>query len=402
MKKLAIFLGLAVAVLLVACGQVATPKATSPTVGAAKVSPTGGVIEKAAERPYWAADFWKTNWGKRLSTIELTDFVSGGPGRDGIPPLDTPKFVAQPEANAWVKDNEPVIVYENGGVVRAYPIQILTWHEIVNDVVGGKAVTITFCPLCNTAIAFDRTVDGKTLTFGTSGILRKSNLVMWDRQTESLWQQFDGDALVGDFAGKKLTKLPVLLTSYAEFKAAYPATAQVLSKDTGFTRDYGRNPYAGYDDVSQNPFLFEGVPDGRLNPMERVVTVNLNGQYAAYPFADLREKQVINDNFGGKDLVVFWKSGTASALDQSRIAGSRDIGSTGVYEAVLDGRKLTFEPVSAGSGNFKDKETGSTWNLAGKATGGTLKDKQLKPLVHGNDFWFVWAAFLPATAIRKG
>jgi hypothetical protein len=362
-----------------------------------------GVIEQKADKPYWAADIWKTNWSKRISSVELTSFVTGGPARDGIPPIDNPKFVSQSEANAWVKDNEPVIVFENGGVSRAYPLQVLTWHEIVNDVVGGRAVTITFCPLCNTAIAFDRTVDGKILTFGTSGALRNSNLVMWDRQTESLWQQFDGEALVGDFAGKKLIKLPVLFTSYAEFKATAPANAQVLSKDTGHTRDYGRNPYSGYDDINQNPFLFEGVPDGRLSPMERVVTVSLNGQYAAYPFATLRDKQVFNDSFAGKDLVVFWKSGTASALDQTRIAGSRDVGSTAVYEAELDGRKLTFEPLANASNgaSFKDKETGSSWTLAGKAVAGQLKDKQLKAIVHGNDFWFVWAAFLPSTAIRK-
>ena len=354
--------------------------------------------------PGWAGNAWKTNYQRR--TVDLKEIRSGGPPRDGIPPIDHPKFIPPSEADAWVKDNEPVIAFAQGGEARAYPLQILTWHEIVNDVVGGTPVTITFCPLCNTAIAYDRTLDGIVYDFGTSGLLRDSNLVMWDRQTETLWQQFTGEAIVGDLAGKTLERLPALIISYGEFKASYPAGSGVLSRDTGKQRPYGTNPYAAYDDADQSPFLFDGSVDKRLAPMERVVTVRQNGQYVAYPYTSLRTKRIVNDAVGEKGIVVVWRSGTVSALDQADIASSRDIGATAVYDATLDGRTLTFVPIvdaqtEPGAAFFRDRETGSGWNLAGKAVSGPLIGQQLTPVIHGDEFWFVWAAFLPATAIRQ-
>jgi len=354
--------------------------------------------------PGWLRDGWKTNISRR--TVDLQEIRSGGPPRDGIPPIDHPQFVAPSDANAWLGDTEPVIAFANGCEARAYPLQILTWHEIVNDVIGGAPVTVTFCPLCNTAIAYDRTLDGTVYDFGTSGLLRESNLVMWDRQTESLWQQFTGEAIVGDLAGKALRRLPVLIISYAEFKASYPEGSRVLSRDTGARRPYGTNPYVGYDRADQSPFLFDGTPDTRLPPMERVVTVALNGQYAAYPYANLAQKRVVNDAVGGRSLVVVWRSGTVSALDRDQIVGSRDVGATAIYDATLDGRALTFAPLAGestepGAAFFRDNETGSGWNLIGKAVSGPLAGKQLAPIVHGDEFWFVWAAFLPATAVRQ-
>ncbi len=353
--------------------------------------------------PGWAGNAWKTNYQRR--TVDLKEIRSGGPPRDGIPPIDHPKFIPPSEADAWVKDNEPVIAFAQGGEARAYPLQILTWHEIVNDVVGGTPVTITFCPLCNTAIAYDRTLDYTVYDFGTSGLLRDSNLVMWDRQTESLWQQFTGEAIVGDLAGKTLARLPALIVSYGEFKASYPAGSTVLSRDTGTQRPYGTNPYAGYDDANQSPFLFDGTLDTRLPPMERVVTVRQNGQDVAYPYSSLDKKLVVNDTVGGKAIVVVWKSGTVSALDKGEIANSRDIGATAVYDATLDGRTLTFAPIAnatpePGAAVFHDAETGSDWTLTGKAVRGPMAGKQLTPIIHGDEFWFVWAAFLPTTAIR--
>ena len=264
------------------------------------------------------------------------EIVSGGPPRDGIKPLDAPKFTSPEAAASWLGNQEPVIAFELNGDVRAYPLQILIWHEIVNDEVGGVPVSVTFCPLCNAALVFDRRLDGVVDDFGTSG-----KLIMWDRQTESWWQQFTGQGIVGELAGKQLTILPASIISFEDLRTASPQ-AKVLSRDTGFTRNYGENPYAGYDRADNPPFLLRGDLDGRLLPKERVVTVTLGDVDAAFPFSLLQEEKVANYMVNGTDLVVFFKSGTASALDQRSIKRSRDVGATGVFDTEVDGRKLTF------------------------------------------------------------
>lgn len=177
--------------------------------------------------------------------------------RDGIPPIGKPKFVGFDDAGIWVAGREPVIALEHNGVSRAYPLQITTYHEIANDVIGGTPVIIAFCPLCNSSIVFDRTVFGATLRFGVSGNLHNSDLIMWDGLTETWWQQLTGECIVGDLAGVQLEFLPSQLLSYDEYKAAFPA-GEGLSLDTGFIWNYGRNPYTGYDSVDDQPFLFRG------------------------------------------------------------------------------------------------------------------------------------------------
>ena len=175
---------------------------------------------------------WNTNWERH--TIQYDEILSGGPPRDGIPSIDNPQFIRPEEAEAWLAAVEPVIALEINGEARAYPIQILTWHEIANDVVGDVPVAVTFCPLCNSAITFDRRFQGETLEFGTSGLLRNSGLIMYDRTTESLWQQFTGEGIVGDLAGEELTFLPSRLISFADFVQAYP-DGVVLSRHGIFT-----------------------------------------------------------------------------------------------------------------------------------------------------------------------
>ena len=263
------------------------------------------------------------------------------PQRDGIPSIDNPQFISPEEAESWLAAVEPVIALEINGDARAYPIQILTWHEIANDVVGDVPVAVTFCPLCNSAITFDRRFQGQTFEFGTSGLLRNSDLIMYDRTTESLWQQFTGEGVVGDLAGEELTFLPSRLISFADFVQAYP-DGLVLSRETGYSRDYGRNPYVGYDDINSGPFLYNDPIDERLRPMARVVTVSLDDVDAAYPLEILSEAGVIHDQQGEQDLVVFHVPGTVSALDQGSIAGSRDVGATGVFDPNLDDQTLTF------------------------------------------------------------
>ena len=340
-------------------------------------------------------DSWGTNW--EIHTIDYSEILSGGPPRDGIPSIDNPQFVSPTEAGEWLADNEPVIFLDVNSDARAYPLQILTWHEIVNDTVGDVPVVITFCPLCNSALVFDRRVDGDVYEFGTSGLLRNSDLIMYDRTTETLWQQFTGDAIVGDKVGTQLTFVPSSLISFADFKAAYP-DGPVLSRDTGFSRRYGENPYVGYDTVDQNPFLFTAPLDERLLPMARVVTLSLDEVDIAYPLDILAEAGVINDRQGGQDLVIFHTGGTASALGARVIADAKDVGATAVYDPYLDGQKLTFSKVGE---TIVDAETGSTWTILGQAIEGPLAGQQLTPIVHADHFWFSWAAFRPDTIIYQ-
>ncbi|MBE9523947.1 MAG: DUF3179 domain-containing protein [Chloroflexi bacterium] len=341
---------------------------------------------------------WETNFC--LHSIDYDEILSGGPPRDGIPPIDSPIFESVTSADAWLDNREPVIALILDDDVRAYPIQVLTWHEIVNDKVTNLPIVVTFCPLCNTGLVFKRpTIDGETLTFGTSGNLRNSDLVMWDRQTESWWQQFSGEAIVGDLTGTKLTFLPSSIIAWGDFKDKYPG-GQVLSTDTGYTRDYGRNPYAGYDNVDSNPFLFDGITDERLRPMERVIGILLDsGQGQAYTLQNLSEKRFIQDSLGETPFVIFWKAGTASALDSSNIASGNDIGAVGVYETKLDNEVLLF--TANADGTFSDDNTGSTWDIFGQAIEGPLNGKSLTPITHHDTFWFAWAAFVsPDTLIE--
>ncbi len=208
-------------------GGSTAPPTSVPSTGEPRpaTDPPGGLFAETR----FSRSGWKTDFSKH--TVPLSEIQSGGPPRDGIPPIDRPSFV-DTRAAEWLNDREPVVVYEEGGDARAYPLQILIWHEIVNDTVGGRPVTITFCPLCNTAIAFDRRLDGVTYDFGTTGNLRHSDLVMWDRQTESWWQQVTGEAIVGALSGARLTPVPASINSFADFRTTFP-NGSVLSRETG-------------------------------------------------------------------------------------------------------------------------------------------------------------------------
>ncbi len=380
-----------------------TPRPTLQGVGGKfiEVEPTGLVeqdpdFEDALRSARFSIGGWKTDWS--YHTVPYEDFLSGGPPRDGIRPIDKPEFVSIEEADTWLAEKEPVISFEMNGVQRAYPLQILIWHEVVNDVVGGVPVTVTFCPLCNSAIVFERTVDGIVLDFGTSGNLRNSDLVMWDRQTESWWQQLTGESLVGVMAGTKLKFLAAPIVSWSDFMTLQP-DGEVLSKDTGLRRRYGENPYVGYDTVDLPPFLYTGELDGRLQPKERVAAITVDGVDAAFPFSILAEEGVVNYLVNETDVAVFFKKGTNSALGHELISFAADIGSTAVYNAEIDGQKLTF---SAAGDAFTDTETGSTWNILGEATNGPMTGKSLTKIVNGDHFWFAWGAFKPDTLVYQG
>ena len=332
-------------------------------------------------------------------TIPYSDILSGGPPKDGIPAIDNPIFISVDEADQFLDDLEPVIFLKIGEEARAYPLQILTWHEIVNDVVGGNPVTVTFCPLCNTAIAFDRNFDGQVLDFGTTGRLRFSNLIMYDRQTETWWQQATGEGIAGEYTGQQLTFLPASIIGWGEFKGNFPE-GQVLSRETGFQREYGRNPYAGYDNINNSPFLFRGPETpGVLPAMARVLTVELNSDAVAYPYEVLQEQGAINDTLAESEIVIFWQPGTASALDASRIAEGQDVGAGVSFSREVDGQILTF---SYDGEKITDDQTGSEWDVFGRAVSGELAGTQLEPIVSVNHFWFSWAAFKPETRVYQG
>ena len=346
--------------------------------------------------PAGAENEFQTDFGRH--SVSYEEILSGGPPKDGIPAVDEPRFVGVGEADAWLEPQEPVILLRVANEVRAYPIQIVMWHEIVNDAVGGVPVAVTFCPLCNTAIAFERTVDGRELTFGTTGRLRFSNLIMYDRQTESWWQQATGDAIAGALTGTRLESLPASIVSWEDLRSDHP-DAGVLSRETGYNRSYGQNPYAGYDDVDSSPFLYEGPETpGDLPPMARVITVDAEGEPVAYPYEALRESPAVNDVVDGEPVAVLWQEGTASALDEDSVEAGRDVGSAGVFSRRLDGSTLTFR--SEGGAIF-DRETGSEWNALGRAVAGELEGERLEPIVSIDHFWFSWAAFRPETRVYE-
>ena len=341
-------------------------------------------------------NYWKTNWEKH--NVPYDELLSGGPPRDGIPPIDNPEFVDVIDAKSWIKDNEPVVFVKINEKVKAYPIQILIWHEIVNDTLGKKEISVTFCPLCNSTIVFDRNLDGKLYDFGTSGLLRNSDLIMWDRQSETLWQQFTGEAIIGDLTGKKLTMLPSSMISFKDYYSKYPK-GKILSKETGHYRAYGNNPYVGYDDIYNSPFLYSNPVDKRLKPMQRVVTLLGTTSEKAYTYDILKSQKVINDTLDGKNIVVFHKSGTSSALDRQIISNSRDIGATVVFNAKVKGEVLEF--IYDKNLGIVDSKTKSSWNIMGEAVSGKYKGTTLQQLVHADHFWFSWAAFKPDTLVYK-
>ena len=352
---------------------------------------SGELITDGVPPPFRTRGF-STDFSRR--TVEWDSILSGGPPKDGIPAVDSPSFESLAAGDEWLEDVDPVILFSHGDLSRAYPLSILIWHEIVNDEVDGQPVSITFCPLCNASIVFDRNFDGQVLDFGTTGRLRNSDLIMYDRQTETWWQQFTGEGIVGKYAGQQLNFLTSQVLSWKDFKDAHP-DGEVLARPN-MPRNYGYNPYVGYDSTSR-PFLFQGTPDSRLAPAERVLGLTTETEAIAYPFQALEEAGVVHDSFGGVELAIFHKAGLASALDSSLISRGRDIGAVAVYDRQIGDQLLTFSPNE--DGTFSDAETGSVWDILGEAVEGPLAGEKLTPILHFDHFWFAWAAFFPATEL---
>jgi hypothetical protein len=324
---------------------------------------------------------------------DTSQIISGGPPPDGIPSIDAPVFASVDETE-FLTDSEPVLVLTLDGATKVYPVQILIWHEIVNDSIADRPVSVTYCPLCNSAVAFDRQLGDQVLDFGTSGKLYQSALVMYDRQTESLWSHFSGEAVAGELTGTELERFPLTTASWADAREAFP-DAEVLTTDTGFDRSYGSNPYPGYDDVGSSPFLFQGEIDGRLAAKERVVGID-SGSPLAVRLDAIESPGVLTTEAGDLELVVFRTPGTASALDDRTIGAGNDVGATGVFEVEVDGERLQF---AIESDRIVDTTTGSSWNVFGEAVDGPLAGTTLTAVEHVDTFWFAWAAFQPDTVL---
>ena len=338
----------------------------------------------------WSTDFCKAN-------VDFSEILVGNPVKDGIPAVTDPRMESIEDARAWLVDRSPVIALEIDGDARAYPLAVLMWHEIANDTVAGMPVAVTFCPLCNSSIAFDRRVDDAVLDFGVSGMLRNSDLIMYDRKTESWWQQFTGEGLAGEYADVLLDIAPSQVMGFGAFAERYP-DGLVMSRDTGYGRSYGMNPYRGYDSHAGRPFLFRGEIDARLPlPVEHVLAAHVDGLAVAYPFPALREHGVINDVVGETAVVAFYQGGVATALGDGVIDTARDMGTAGLYEATWDGVALAF--ALDDDGGFVDEQTGSLWNAFGEAVDGELEGAQLAWINAFPHFWFAWAAFYPDTLV---
>lgn len=346
---------------------------------------------------------WKTDISKRSVALSEIQIVLP---KGSFPTLDKPKFVNKTEGLEMFFPKEPVIAVEINGVAKAYSLNILTMHEIANDELEGVAILVTYCPLCNSGIVYNRVLNHndqvETLEFEASGMLRNSDMVMLDRKTETLWQQLMGTAIVGYYDKAELDVIPSLIISVEEFFERYP-NGQLLSKKTGFAeseKNYGYNPYKKYDE-KESPiqhFFNSDKVDKRLPAMERIVDIENNGDYKIYSFTSAAKNGVINDTFKTSKVVLFYKSGTVSILDENDISTSKDVGTVTVFNAVVDGNHLTFAKENE---VFTDTETNSKWDITGRCYAGKLQGKQLQIAPHSNHFAFAWLAFNPESEIYE-
>ena len=353
------------------------------------------IIDQRGVNQQWNTDFKKQK-------VDLHEFMALLP-RDKIKPIDNPEFSNVEVASRVYSEKEPVISVEHNGVAKAYPLSVLLAHEIVNDEINGLKIAATFCPLCYSALVFNRTFtykgETRELTFGTSGMLRNSDLVMWDRQTETWWQQFTGQGLVGFYSGAMLEIVNSELIPFEKFKELYP-DGSVLKQPEDYAFEYGTNPYEDYDeDPNKQPFLYKNTPDSRLPATERVIGIYGDNVVKAYPWTIIEKHKVINDVFENTNIVMFYSKGMVSVVDEKVISESRDVGSVSVFSSNVDGKPLEFEYYKKGM--FKDIETESVWDNLGKCIEGKYKGKTLEPIIHGQHFAFAWFAFYPNTALYE-
>ena len=247
------------------------------------------------------------------ASIPQKEIFQGGPPKDGIPAIDRPKFLSVSQAD-FMQETDRLLGVVIEGEARAYPIKILDWHEIVNDRIGDTEFVVTYCPLCGTGMVFTSDLFDSTLNFGVSGLLYQSDVLLYDRQTESLWSQILGEAVSGELVGKKLQKLPVFHTDWKAWVAMQPESL-VLSTETGFRRDYTRSPYAGYENSSRLFFAVNHQAPKDFHAKENVLGIEVDGKYKAYPFSELKKQAQsrVTDRFAGESLTIHWDEQAQSA-----------------------------------------------------------------------------------------
>ena len=309
--------------------------------------------------------------------IPLDKIKGGGPPKDGIPSIDNPVFATVSDSQ-FMSNSDTVIGLEINGQAKAYPLFILVWHEIVNDKVGGLPVSVTYCPLCYTNQVFERIIDGQEVEFGTSGKLYNSNLLMYDRLTESYWSQALGLAVKGELTGYQLELVPFDVITWGDWKALHPKTL-VLTTDTGHLRSYATDPYGNYYTEPRIMFPVE-YSDDRIHPKEIIIGFNLDEIYKAYKQNDIESQIVINDTVGDTSIML-----VSLYSENSR-----------AFERVIDEEVLDFEYTN---GKLVDAQTNSEWNYDGLAISGQYEGKQLERLPIEPGFWFEWVAFHPQTLV---
>ena len=309
--------------------------------------------------------------------IPLEKIRGGGPAKDGIPSIDSPIFAAVSDTD-FVSDSDVVIGLSINDEAKAYPLSILVWHEIVNDLVGGTPVAVTYCPLCYTNQVFERIIDGQVVEFGTSGKLYNSNLLMYDRLTDSYWSQALGLAVKGELSGYKLNLVPFDVITWGDWKSLHPDTV-VLTTDTGFIRPYDVDPYGNYYTEPRVMFPVDNRDD-RLPLKEIIIGFQHEGIYKAYTQSDIESNIVINDSVGNNPILL------VSLFSQN----SRS------FERTLDGNVLDF---AFQDDTIIDMQTNSEWNYDGLSVSGEHTGKQLKRIPNEPGFWFEWVAFHPDTLL---
>ena len=309
--------------------------------------------------------------------IPLEKIRGGGPPKDGIPSIDNPMF-ADVQSSQFMSDSDTVIGLEINGEAKAYPIFILVWHEIVNDKVGGTPVSVTYCPLCYTNQVFERIIDGGEVEFGTSGKLYNSNLLMYDRLTESYWSQALGMAVKGELSGYQLNLIPFDVITWGDWKKLHPDT-MVLTTDTGHIRSYATDPYGNYYTEPRIMFPVEHSDD-RLFPKDIIIGFHEDGIYKAYKQNDIESKILINDSVGVTPMLLL------SLFSENSRA----------FERTINGDVLDFVYKD---GKILDVQTDSEWNYDGLSVSGKLKGVQLERMPIEPGFWFEWVAFHPQTLV---
>ncbi len=312
--------------------------------------------------------------------IPQSQLVNGGPGRDGIPALNRPAAVPALAGDRFLARDALVLGVAIGGQARAYPHNVLWWHEIVNDELGGRAIVVSYCPLTGSGMVYDPVIGGRTLNFGVSGLLFDNNLVLFDRATDSLWSQMRVQSVCGTLSSTAPALLPVVQSTWAAWKALHPDTT-VVSFDTGFQRNYNQYPYGNYDQLGDNSLLFpQSFVDPRRPMKELVLGVREGAAARAWPYGALGDRAAVNDAIAGRAvLVIFDRAG------QLALAFDRDVA----------GRRLSFEVVEGTQFPFhvQDRETGTLWDLTGTAVAGPLTGSHLNQVATYSAMWFAWAAF---------